>query len=220
MDRPRSPRNCYRIAERDGGRIVEEAEECPAPRPDHLRAQGDLRQGRASPNAWNPRSSSPAATGSTACRGRAFRKPCSQISERAYPFGWLGIMSETPPVGEVIYARHERGFALASLRNPMLSRYYIQCGLDTRIEDWPGREFMGGVETTVFPTTSRVRSLGRGRRSKNRSRRCAASSPSRCATATCFSLATPRISCPQPGRRASILRSLTSSISSALSRRV
>ena len=40
-------------------------------------------------------------------------------------------MSETPPVGEVIYARHERGFALASLRNPMLSRYYIQCGLDT-----------------------------------------------------------------------------------------
>ncbi len=61
--------------------------------------------------------------------------------ERAYPFGWLGIMSETPPVGEVIYARHERGFALASLRNPMLSRYYIQCGLDTRIEDWPDEKF-------------------------------------------------------------------------------
>ena len=50
-------------------------------------------------------------------------------------------MSETPPVGEVIYARHERGFALASLRNPMLSRYYIQCGLDTRIEDWPDGKF-------------------------------------------------------------------------------
>ena len=63
------------------------------------------------------------------------------IFERAYPFGWLGIMSETPPVGEVIYARHERGFALASLRNPMLSRYYIQCGLDTRIEDWPDERF-------------------------------------------------------------------------------
>ncbi len=50
-------------------------------------------------------------------------------------------MSETPPVGEVIYARHERGFALASLRNPMLSRYYIQCSLDTRIEDWPDERF-------------------------------------------------------------------------------
>ena len=64
-----------------------------------------------------------------------------KIFERAYPFGWLGIMSETPPVGEVIYARHERGFALASLRNPMLSRYYIQCDLDTRIEDWPDDKF-------------------------------------------------------------------------------
>ena len=61
--------------------------------------------------------------------------------ERAYPFGWLGIMSETPPVGEVIYARHERGFALASLRGPALSRYYIQCGLDTDIADWPDDRF-------------------------------------------------------------------------------
>jgi p-hydroxybenzoate 3-monooxygenase len=64
-----------------------------------------------------------------------------RVFERAYPFGWLGIMSETPPVGEVIYARHERGFALASLRNPMLSRHYIQCGLNTRIEDWPDTRF-------------------------------------------------------------------------------
>ena len=61
--------------------------------------------------------------------------------ERAYPFGWLGIMSETPPVGDVIYARHERGFALASLRNPMLSRYYIQCSLDADIADWPDDRF-------------------------------------------------------------------------------
>ena len=57
-------------------------------------------------------------------------KETLRIFERAYPFGWLGIMSETPPVGDVIYARHERGFALASLRNPTLSRYYIQCALD------------------------------------------------------------------------------------------
>ena len=50
-------------------------------------------------------------------------------------------MSETPPVGDVIYARHERGFALASLRNPMLSRYYIQCAVDTVIADWPDDRF-------------------------------------------------------------------------------
>ncbi len=68
-------------------------------------------------------------------------KSVLKVFERAYPFGWLGVMSETPPVGEVIYARHERGFALASLRNPMLSRYYIQCSLDTRIEDWPDERF-------------------------------------------------------------------------------
>jgi len=47
--------------------------------------------------------------------------------ERVYPFGWLGVLSRTPPVSpELIYANHERGFALASMRNPLLSRYYIQ----------------------------------------------------------------------------------------------
>lgn len=61
--------------------------------------------------------------------------------ERAYPFGWLGIMSETPPLEDIVYASHERGFALASQRNPMLSRYYIQCPLDTNIDDWPDDRF-------------------------------------------------------------------------------
>ena len=61
--------------------------------------------------------------------------------ERAYPFGWLGIMSETPPLEDIVYASHERGFALASQRNPMLSRYYIQCPLDTDIDDWPDDRF-------------------------------------------------------------------------------
>jgi p-hydroxybenzoate 3-monooxygenase len=51
--------------------------------------------------------------------------------EKVYPFGWLGILSETPPVNEeLIYASSERGFALCSMRNPGLSRYYIQCSLD------------------------------------------------------------------------------------------
>jgi p-hydroxybenzoate 3-monooxygenase len=58
--------------------------------------------------------------------------------EREYPFGWLGILAEVPPCShELIYASHERGFALASMRSPTRSRYYIQCSLDENIEEWP-----------------------------------------------------------------------------------
>jgi p-hydroxybenzoate 3-monooxygenase len=57
--------------------------------------------------------------------------------ERVYPFGWLGILSETPPLNdELIYARHPRGFALCSMRHEMLSRYYIQCRADADPDDW------------------------------------------------------------------------------------
>jgi p-hydroxybenzoate 3-monooxygenase len=61
--------------------------------------------------------------------------------EKGYPFGWLGIMSETPPYHEMVYCYHERGFALASMRNPMLSRYYIQCDLDDAVENWSDDRF-------------------------------------------------------------------------------
>ena len=61
--------------------------------------------------------------------------------EKVYPFGWLGIMSETPPLQDIIYANHPRGFALASQRNPVLSRYYIQCDPGTDIADWPDDRF-------------------------------------------------------------------------------
>lgn len=61
--------------------------------------------------------------------------------EQVYPFGWLGIMAETPPMEDLIYARHERGFALASQRNPQLSRYYIQCPMDTDINEWSDDRF-------------------------------------------------------------------------------
>ena len=58
--------------------------------------------------------------------------------ERVYPFGWLGILADVPPCShELIYARHERGFALASMRSPTRSRYYIQCSLDEKLSDWP-----------------------------------------------------------------------------------
>ncbi len=62
--------------------------------------------------------------------------------ERVYPFGWLGVLSRTPPVSdELIYASHERGFALCSMRNPKLSRYYIQVPLDEKADDWSDGAF-------------------------------------------------------------------------------
>jgi len=58
--------------------------------------------------------------------------------ERVYPFGWLGLLSPTPPVSEeLIYASHARGFALCSMRNAELSRYYLQVPLDHQLEQWP-----------------------------------------------------------------------------------
>jgi len=64
------------------------------------------------------------------------------IFERVYPFGWLGILSETPPVShELIYANHERGFALCSQRGEKLSRYYVQCGLDDDLSEWSDERF-------------------------------------------------------------------------------
>jgi p-hydroxybenzoate 3-monooxygenase len=57
--------------------------------------------------------------------------------EKVYPFGWLGVLSQTPPVHEeLVYASSARGFALCSMRNPGLSRYYIQCSLADQVSDW------------------------------------------------------------------------------------
>ena len=65
-----------------------------------------------------------------------------QEYEKIYPFGWLGIISETPPIShELIYSNSPRGFALCSMRNENLSRYYVQCSLDDRLEDWTDDAF-------------------------------------------------------------------------------
>ena len=62
--------------------------------------------------------------------------------ERVYPFGWLGILTDEPPCGdELIYANHAHGFALASMRSPTRSRYYLQCPIDEKIEDWSDDRF-------------------------------------------------------------------------------
>lgn len=66
--------------------------------------------------------------------------------ERVYPFGWLGILSQTRPAAEeLIYANHPRGFALASMRNDHLSRYYIQVPLTDRVEDWSDDAFWSEI---------------------------------------------------------------------------
>jgi p-hydroxybenzoate 3-monooxygenase len=65
-----------------------------------------------------------------------------KIFERVYPFGWLGVLADVPPCAEeLIYCNHEHGFALASMRSPTRSRYYIQCALDEPLEDWPDERF-------------------------------------------------------------------------------
>ena len=62
--------------------------------------------------------------------------------ERVYPFGWLGLLADTPPVSkELIYVRHELGFALCSMRSPTRSRYYLQCSLAEDIDAWPDERF-------------------------------------------------------------------------------
>jgi p-hydroxybenzoate 3-monooxygenase len=73
--------------------------------------------------------------------------------ERAYPFGWLGVLAEVPPCHpEVVYASHERGFALASMRSPTRSRYYVQVGNDERVEDWPDDRFWDELCIRLGPT--------------------------------------------------------------------
>ena len=75
------------------------------------------------------------------CR-RSVPRTAMRTFERTYPFGWLGILADTPPVAhELIYSNHERGFALCSMRSAARSRYYLQCGPDENLEAWPDARF-------------------------------------------------------------------------------
>ena len=72
--------------------------------------------------------------------------------ERVYPFGWLGILADVPPCNhELIYANHERGFALASMRSETRSRYYIDVALTERIEDWPDERIWDELAIRLGP---------------------------------------------------------------------
>jgi p-hydroxybenzoate 3-monooxygenase len=82
---------------------------------------------------------------------RASIKPGAiETFERVYPFGWLGILSETPPVShELIYSNHARGFALCTMRSTHRSRHYVQCSLDDKIEQWPDDRFWDELKSRL-----------------------------------------------------------------------
>ncbi|HCB75628.1 MAG TPA: 4-hydroxybenzoate 3-monooxygenase [Sphingomonas bacterium] len=72
--------------------------------------------------------------------------------EKVYPFGWLGILADVPPCDhELIYANHDRGFALASMRSETRSRYYVQVALDEKVEDWPDDRFWDELIVRLGP---------------------------------------------------------------------
>ncbi|MFZ1889285.1 MAG: 4-hydroxybenzoate 3-monooxygenase [Candidatus Binataceae bacterium] len=69
------------------------------------------------------------------------------IYDRVYPFAWLGILAAVAPSSdELIYSRHERGFALHSMRSPQLTRLYLQCASDEKLEDWPDDRIWNELE--------------------------------------------------------------------------
>ena len=74
------------------------------------------------------------------------------IFEKVYPFGWLGVLADTPPVAhELIYSNHERGFALCSMRSPTRTRYYVQCALHDKVEQWSDAAFWDELRRRLDP---------------------------------------------------------------------
>lgn len=81
--------------------------------------------------------------------------------ERLYPFGWLGVLVDQPPVAdELIYAHHERGFALCSQRSPTRSRYYVQVPTDARLQDWSDTRFWDELRRRLDPMTAQSLRIG------------------------------------------------------------
>ena len=81
---------------------------------------------------------------------RAALPTSTTVYERVYPYAWLGVLAEAPPpCDELIYANHERGFALSSMRGPGLSRLYLQVDPETRLADWPEERIWEELETRL-----------------------------------------------------------------------
>jgi p-hydroxybenzoate 3-monooxygenase len=83
------------------------------------------------------------------------------IFEKVYPFGWLGILADTPPVAhELIYSNHERGFALCSMRSATRTRYYVQCSLKDKVEDWSDSAFWDELRRRLDPEAAETMVTG------------------------------------------------------------
>ncbi len=81
--------------------------------------------------------------------------------ERIYPFGWLGILADVAPCNhELIYSNHPRGFALASMRSPWRSRYYVQVALDEKVEDWPDERIWDELAVRLGPAAAAAMTRG------------------------------------------------------------
>ena len=83
--------------------------------------------------------------------------PASAITqhEKVYPFGWLGVLADVPPVSdELIYVHHDRGFALCSQRSKVRSRYYVQCSLDDKVEHWSDDAFWNELKARLPADTA------------------------------------------------------------------
>ena len=86
---------------------------------------------------------------------KAIPASASAEYEREYPFGWLGILADVPPCHhELIYANHERGFALASMRSATRSRYYIDVPLTQTVEDWPDDRLWDELALRLGPSAA------------------------------------------------------------------
>jgi p-hydroxybenzoate 3-monooxygenase len=84
---------------------------------------------------------------------KAVPQDALRLFERIYPFGWLGLMAEVPPVShELVYANHPRGFALCSMRSRTRSRYYIQCPLDEKLDNWSDDRFWDEIRRRLPET--------------------------------------------------------------------
>jgi p-hydroxybenzoate 3-monooxygenase len=91
----------------------------------------------------------------------AIPKDLLRSYERVYPFGWLGVLSDTPPVSEeLIYVHHERGFALCSMRSMTRSRYYIQCAFDEDLEEWTDDRFWSELRLRLPPDAASALKTG------------------------------------------------------------
>ena len=134
------------------------------------------------------------------------------VRERIYPFGWLGILAEVPPSSaELVYAYSERGFALHSSRSPELSRLYVHA---TRATSSTGGPTSGsGMSSTAGSPAATAGSSPEAPSSSAGSRRCAASSLSRCSTVACSWPGMRSTSSRRPAPRGSTSRSPTSACS-------